>query len=64
MDKSLVSYACICHLLLHVFCTFFCQYMCIMFFLLWAASYDGLMSPLAACHCNSDVYYLCYVLGK
>jgi len=30
---------------------FFCQYMSIMFFLLWAASYDGLMPSLAACHC-------------
>ena len=47
--------SCTCHLLMHVFfvfCTFFCQDMCIMFFV-WAATYDGLMPPLAACHCNS-----------
>ena len=42
-----------------VFALFFCQ--CV-FFLLLAASYNGLMPPLAAC--TVDVYYLCYVLGK
>ena len=41
------------------FCTFFLS-VCV--FLLWAASYNGLMPPLAAC--TVDVYYLCYVLGK
>jgi len=35
------------------FCTFFCQCMCITF-LLWAASYDGLMPSLAACHCSTS----------
>ena len=42
-------------------CTFFCQYMCIMFFLLWAASYDGLMPSLAACHCNHWYVYVMYM---
>ena len=30
-----------------------CVYMCIMFFFVWAASYDGLMPPLVAGHRNS-----------
>ena len=36
-----------------VFFALFCLYMCIMFFFVWAASYDGLMHPLAACQYNS-----------
>ena len=35
-----------------VFCTFLSVYMYYVFFV-WAASYNGLMPPLAACHCNS-----------
>jgi len=36
------------------------------FSLLWAASYDGLMPPLAACHCNSwcVLSMLCSLLGN
>ena len=59
-----MSYACICHLLLHIFLVFalFSVSVCVLCFLLRAASYDGLMPPLAACHCNSwcvlsDVMY-------
>jgi len=37
-----------------------------LFSLLWAASYDGLMPPLAACHCNSwcVLSMLCSLLGN
>jgi len=53
------------------FCTFFvCVHffsvsICVLcFFLLWAASYDGLMPSLAACHCNNWYVYVMYMLNK
>ena len=33
-------------------CTFSVS-ICVLCFLLWAASYDGLMPSLVACHCNN-----------
>ena len=53
-----------CTFLLFV-CTFFLS-VCVLCFLLWAASYDGLMPSLAACHCNN--WYVCvmymYLVNK
>ena len=38
---------------------------CVLCSFVWAASYDGLMPPLAACHCNNSyVLSMLYVLGK
>ena len=34
---------------------------CVLCFLLWAASYDGLMPSLAACHCNNWYVYVMYM---
>jgi len=56
---------CTCHLFLHVFClcAFFSVSVCVLCFLLWAASYDGLMPSLAACHWY--VYIMCmYLVNK
>ena len=42
---------------LHFFLSVYVYY-----FFVWAASYDGLMPPLAACHCsNIHMHYQCYV---
>ena len=35
-----------------LFCTFSLS-ICVLYFV-WAASYDGIMPPLAACHCNNS----------
>ena len=47
------------------FCTFFCQYVCMMFFVMggqlrWANASTGSLHAIV----TVDVYYLCYVLGK
>ena len=46
------------------FCTFFLSVYVYCFFLLWAASYDGLSLHWQPANVTVDVYYLCYVLGK
>jgi len=43
-----------------VFCTFFLALYVYYVFLLWAASYEGLMPPLAACH----IIYVMYLANK
>ena len=45
-----VIYFCTCFCLCELFSVSICV---LCFFLLWAASYDGLMLSLAACHCNN-----------
>jgi len=53
-DYAPMFCACTCRVLLHVFLFFwtFLVSICVLFFV-WAASYDELMPPLAACHRNS-----------
>ena len=48
------------------FCTFFSVNTCVLRPLLWAASYDGLMPPLAACHCSNwcVIFLLSYLVNK
>ena len=42
-------------------CALFSVSICVFCFLLWAASYDGLMPSLAACHCNNWYVYVMYM---
>jgi len=53
------------HAIFHVCCFlyFFLSVYVYYVFFVWAASYEGLMPPLAACHCI-HMYYLRHVLGK
>jgi len=40
---------------------FFSVSICVLCFLLWAASYDGLMPSLEACNCNNLYVYVMYM---
>jgi len=42
-------------------CALFSVSICVLCFLLCAASYDGLMPSLAACHCNTWYVYVMYM---
>ena len=44
---------------------FFSVSICVLCFFVWAASYDGLMPPLAACHCNNSyALSMLWIVGK
>jgi len=49
-----------------VFFALFSVSICALCFFVWAASYDGLMPPLAACHCNNSyaLAMLCVYLAN
>ena len=45
-------------------CALFSVSVCVLCFLLWAASYYGLMPSLAACHCDNMYVMYMYLVNK